>query len=278
MIKVILTRGLPGSGKDTWAEAEIKKAPNSYKRVNKDLLRKMLDAQSHSEDMEKFIKKVRDSIIMLAIAEGKHIIVSDTNLSPKHENHIRQLVHGKAEVVIKDFTDVPVEECIRRDLKRFDSVGAKVIMDMYNQFLKPKPETIEYIEGLKNVTLCDLDGTLSLLNGRSPYDASTCENDILNKPVADIIKGRNIIFVSGREDKDREPTIRFLVKHGIECLELFMRKTGDFRKDAIIKKEIFDEHIRGKYNVDFVLDDRNQVVELWRSIGLTCLQVAEGNF
>ena len=57
-----------------------------------------------------------------------------------------------------------------------------------------------------------------------------------------------------------------------------MRKTGDFRKDSIVKKELFDENVRGKYNIEFVLDDRNQVVEMWRSIGLVCLQVADGNF
>jgi hypothetical protein len=59
---------------------------------------------------------------------------------------------------------------------------------------------------------------------------------------------------------------------------LMMRKTGDKRKYSIVKKEIFNEHIKGKYCVDFVLDDRNQVVEMWRKLGLVCLQVAEGNF
>jgi len=50
------------------------------------------------------------------------------------------------------------------------------------------------------------------------------------------------------------------------------------RKDVIIKQEIYEEHIKDKYDVLFVMDDRNQVVEFWRSIGLTCFQVAEGNF
>jgi hypothetical protein len=60
--------------------------------------------------------------------------------------------------------------------------------------------------------------------------------------------------------------------------ELFMRKTSDSRKDTIIKKEIFFDNINGLYNVRFVLDDRNSVVANWRSMGLTCLQVAEGDF
>ena len=57
-----------------------------------------------------------------------------------------------------------------------------------------------------------------------------------------------------------------------------MRRTKDFRKDAIVKTELFDAHIRGRYEVLFVLDDRNQVVEMWRVMGLPCLQVAAGDF
>ena len=43
MIKVILAKGLFASGKSTWAKNVILKKPNSYKRVNKDDLRLMLD-------------------------------------------------------------------------------------------------------------------------------------------------------------------------------------------------------------------------------------------
>jgi len=57
-----------------------------------------------------------------------------------------------------------------------------------------------------------------------------------------------------------------------------MRSQGDTRPDEIVKREIYEEHIKPLYNVDFVLDDRNKVVKMWRSLGLKVLQVAEGNF
>lgn len=57
-----------------------------------------------------------------------------------------------------------------------------------------------------------------------------------------------------------------------------MRPEGDIRKDSIVKREIFENYIRDYYNIQFVLDDRNQVVEMWRSLGLKCLQVQEGDF
>ena len=177
-------------------------------------------------------------------------------------------------------------DCIRsgdceyfgRDSKRDKRVGEKVIKQMYNQFLKPIPPKVEYVDGLIDVVICDLDGTLSLLNGRNPYDASTCEEDGLNNVVYDLIKNENVIFVSGREDRFKLQTENFLNKYNVNYISLFMRKSNDFRKDSIIKQEIYDNLIKGRYNIKFVLDDRNQVVEMWRCNGLTCLQVAEGDF
>lgn len=278
MKKVILTKGLPGSGKSTWAKKLIDKYPNQYKRINKDDLRAMFDNSRHSQEAEKFIVKVRDRLILMALAEGKHVIVDDTNLAPIHEITIRELVKGQAEVFIQDFTDIELEVCIKRDLKRTASVGEKVIRQMWSQYLAPKTKKIEFNPNLPAAIICDLDGTLALLNGRNPYDASTCEADLLNTIVAGLIRDKLTILVSGREEKYRNQTIAFLKKHNIEYKMLLMRKSGDFRKDSLIKREIFDNHIRDRYNIEFVLDDRNQVVQMWRQLGLICLQVADGDF
>lgn len=136
---------------------------------------------------------------------------------------------------------------------------------------------------MKQAIICDLDGTLSLLNGRDPYDASTCENDLPNEPIVEIIKtfhreGKIILLVSGRQDVWKAQTIKWLEGQKIDYHDLIMRKGGDNRRDAIIKEEIFLNLIKPHYNVSFVLDDRWQVVKKWRELGLTCLQVAEGNF
>lgn len=158
------------------------------------------------------------------------------------------------------------------------SKSKKLCAKCSNEIVKPVPLIYKPIDGLPNAIICDLDGTLCIINGRSPYDASKCDNDELNNAVASIIKDRIVLFVSGRESKFIEQTIVFLKKHNIEYRALHMRKSGDMRKDTEIKKEIFENEIRPFYNIDFVLEDRNQVVDMWRSLGLTCLQVAEGNF
>ncbi len=285
MKQLIMLRGLPASGKSTWAKAVVESHPNQYKRVNKDEIRDMIDNGFWSRDTEKFVLRVRDSIIAAALDNGKHVIVDDTNFAPKHEAHLKQMAKAHdAEFVVRNF-EASVEDCIERDLKRSRSVGERVIRKMYNDYLRPAVEKIEPDYSLPWCIICDLDGTLAHLNGRNPYDASTCEQDELCLPVFSVIHavhancGDDIIFMSGREDKYREQTERWLMGHyAITPLHIYMRSAGDMRKDSIIKRELYEAHVKGKYNVRFVLDDRNQVVELWRSLGLTCFQVAEGDF
>lgn len=284
MQRLILLKGLPASGKSTWAKEQVTKEPGRWKRINKDDLRAMLDNNKWSRHNEEFVLLMRDTMALAALDKGFNVIIDDTNLHPKHEQHLRELAkEKKAKFEVKDFTDVTLEECIERDRNRWPSVGEVVIRRMYNQFLRPVPKPPEYLPGKPEAIICDLDGTLALLNGRDPYDASKCEEDLLNEPVAAIIRkfikgGTKVLFVSGRSFDYYYQTKFWLDKHKMPIDRLWMRKIGDSRRDSIIKEEIYNEHIAGRYNVLFVLDDRNQMVDLWRYLGLTCLQVAEGDF
>jgi predicted kinase len=279
--RVILLKGLPASGKSTWAKKLIDDHPGKYKRISKDHLRSMLDNNKWSKSNEKFILTVRDTLILLALEQGYHVLVDDTNLHPKHESAIRELVKGKAIVEIKDFTDVPLEVCIERDRHRQDYVGEQVIRKMYRDFLIPKPPVITYDVMLPDAILCDLDGTLALFGKANPYDRDFTQDQI-NKPIRDILiqykDAAKIIFLSGRKETFRDQTVQWLHMHGLVYAQLHMRPDDDTRKDYIVKQEIYERCIKGKYNIKFILDDRQQVVDLWRSLGLTVLQVAEGDF
>ena len=289
MKKVIIMRGLPGSGKSTYAKQLVAEAANIYKRINRDDLRAMLDNGHWTKGNEKFVKQVRDLLIVKALEEGKHAIVDDTNLSPTTEAHLRQLVTDfnkrrndtvKVEVVEMQ---VSLEECIARDAKRPNPVGAKRIREMHRLFFAEKATFVQD-DTLPRALICDLDGTLALMNGRNPFDAAQCENDLLNQPVAHVLKtfqtlGHKIILLSGRKEEHKPQTINWLQKHNIHYDMLEMRREKDGRQDAIVKRELFDTYILGKYYVEFVLDDRNQVVDLWRNdLGLTCFQVNYGDF
>lgn len=294
-----MTKGLPASGKSTWAIEEVENNIGRTKRVNKDDLRMMLDSGIWTGGNEKFVLRLRNYIIEEAFGAGKNIIVDDTNLNPIHERDLREIAkHCNSQFEIKDFTNVSVEECVRRDLKRNNSVGAGVIYDMYNHYLKPEVEPVKQIEfnpELPYIYLCDIDGTLALKRDRSPYDMTKVMEDEPNRDVIKLIKnvwmGTEVVFMSGRTDDSKANTLLWLdlnlgtiykhVQDGEDIpmeKQLYMRAVGDMRKDSIVKKELYEKYIKDKYNVIGVFDDRKQVVDMWRELGITCFQVAEGNF
>src|SRR6185436_5798773 len=319
MLKVILTVGIPGSGKSTWAKSEIAKDPANWVRINNDDLRAMMNGSVWSSDYEKIITDVRTYLIRDALKRNKNVIIDNLNLNKRHFNdvcNIAKSLNKNIQIFEKEFY-IELEEAITRDSKRQDKacVGADVIKKWWKdsggkQFKFFKPRVQIFTQGsltqslhitspvfdskLPTAILCDLDGTLALLNGRNPYDASDCDlKDLPNIPVIETVlahykAGKKIIFCSGREDKYSEETIRFIEKYlqdididGKICkpeYQLFMRKTGDFRKDALIKEEIYESEIKNKYNVLLVLDDSTSVVNLWRNLGLVCFQVAPGDF
>jgi FMN phosphatase YigB (HAD superfamily) len=143
--------------------------------------------------------------------------------------------------------------------------------------------------------IVDLDGTLCnndhrrhlVENGCRKWDEfySLMSEDSLNMWCSEIIKRFHsnpmveITLVTGRPEKHRETVFIWISKHLPDLiLPLYMRPDGDFRQDAIVKEEIYKNKIEPYYDVLFCLDDRRQVVEMWRRNGLVCLQCAEGNF
>ena len=303
MRTVIILRGLPGCGKSTYARELLRKESRRWKRVNRDDLRNMLDDGTFDANREEFVRSVQDQLILKALRDGYDVIVDNTHLVPQTLKKLHRLLASVGDVKVLEKTfNVSIAECKKRNALRegkarvpesvIDGMarGAGIdrgrVLEDKEFYYPPREGHGEYKSNadLPPAIICDLDGTLALLNGRNPFDASTCERDLPNMPVIECVKamhsrGYRIVFMSGREDKYREQTERFIAQHLPDVpYELHMRSTGDSRKDSIIKGELFDAHLAEKYNVLFALDDRNQVVDFWRSIGLTVFQVAEGNF
>jgi hypothetical protein len=145
----------------------------------------------------------------------------------------------------------------------------------------------------KRIIIFDIDGTLSNCEHRRQFvrteppnwDAfnAACHTD---KPHYDIVWLNHlmanddafIIVASGRSDEFRKETLIWLNENGVIFEDLCMRKQGDSRPDNIVKKEILDG-IRLRYGEPYMaIDDRNQVVDLYRSEGIRCLQVNYGDF
>jgi predicted kinase len=293
MKKVILTKGLPASGKSTWAKTMVAENRGMYKRINKDDLRAMLDISDWSPSNEKFIQNTRNQLLIQSLKEGKHVILDDTNLNPKHEIQIRELVSAynlehkdQVKVETKNF-DVDIEECIARDLKRTASVGERVIRRMYRDYLEPKPLEAVQNEALPKCYLVDIDGTVAKMHNRGPFDWKRVGEDLPKQNVINVVKalklsGAEIIFMSGRDGVCWPETAEWIKTHfdwQDADFQLIMRIMNDGRKDNIVKHELFEQHIKDKYYVCAILDDRQQVVDMWRkNLGLTCLQVDYGDF
>ena len=96
MKTVLILKGLPASGKSTFARKLLEENKGAWKRLNKDELRLMLDNSQHSNDNEKFIERVRDMMIIEALKAGKHVIIDDTNLSERPVDRITQVVQKYA--------------------------------------------------------------------------------------------------------------------------------------------------------------------------------------
>ena len=130
--------------------------------------------------------------------------------------------------------------------------------------------------------ICDIDGTIAKMGDRGPFHWDRVDQDTPIAVIIDLLRilapHYEIILVSGRSDESMKHTLVWLEEHNVPYTSILMRKANDFRKDSIIKRELYEAHIEPRYDVQFVLEDRNQAVEMWREIGLTCLQVAPGDF
>ncbi len=308
MAELVITRGLPASGKSTWARQWVAQDPEIRARVNRDDLRANLyGADRCSYPQESAITAVQQAAVVALLAAGRSVVVDDLHLRARYVSGWVAVAAGAgASFAVQDFTDVPVEECVRRDGERAArgdrAVGAEVIRDLHARFLAsgrglpasvlvPKPALDAgpaYVPdpALPAAWLVDIDGTLALMStvkgARSPFDWNRVGEDEPNPAVVELVRALSataeIVVMSGRDEVCRELTEKWLATYGVPHQALFMRPAGDVRRDSIVKRELFEAQVAHRWAVRGVVDDRRQVVEMWRGLGLMCAQVAPGDF
>jgi len=297
-LKCIITVGVPASGKSTWAKKYVKDNP-SFVRVNRDDIRQSTkNASILNSKGEEFVTLVQTSMIDSALMAGYSVIIDNTNVRKEYIDALLEQVKYKADVEFRIF-NTQLEDAIKRDLDRDNSVGMPVITKMF-QSLKNLTETVpddyfsprtkqtkifsEKKSSLKKAVVFDIDGTLAHMNGkRGPFDFHNVLLDDVDSAIREHVwfqrqSDKTIIIVSGRDDSCYDLTIEWLNKHMIPHDFLFMRNTGDQRKDSFVKEDIYNAHIKDNFNVICWYDDRQQVVEHMRKLGIKVLQCEEGKF
>ena len=302
--KITILCGIPGSGKSTWAQQQGKPI------VSRDILRKFYGAESKatlSWQTENEITDLQNSLVAAYIEAGLDVIVDDMNVRSRYITQwIKTADSLGADVEMRKFA-LSVDEAVARNRSREDAVPEDALLTIARKYTKNGDPTVDFEDCLQlarkdaslpkhalyvpdvnkpKAIIVDLDGTLAHnTSGRGWFDlgyavyADEVDDAVQMLAQSFYAKGYELIFVTGRDERVRPATEKWLKeKAGFFDYTLLMRPAKDNRKDSEIKLELFDEHIRNEYNVRICVDDRRQVTQAWRSIGLTVWQVAEGDF
>lgn len=304
--EIRLLIGVPGSGKSTYAAQLVKSEPK-FVKVSRDEFRHMFRNEWYpGEEIEALVSSAHDAAIKSALKQGYSVVVDNTHCNLKGlKQTIRQ--YGKdARIVLKFIgSELSMKQIKEQNLQRDKVVPGAVIDKMHKGFtavVKAKKELSDLInevagqiqaqitfkqnDKLPRAILVDLDGTLAHMgDGRGPFEWHKVDQDAPDENVLNIVRTLsltyNIVFMSGRDASCRKLTLDWLRVYykNLPEFELYMRPENNYEKDNIVKRKLFDEFIKDKYYVEAVLDDRDQVVQMWREeLGLKCLQVAYGNF
>ena len=297
MHKIILTQGIQGSGKSTWAKQWVEEDPINRVRWNNDDCRKMCGPYWIPE-REDFLSHIRNNFILQAMQNKKDIVIDDMNLNPKTIEHYNMVVihyndskkpEDQYVLEFKNFFSTSVEECIRRDSLRPNPIGEKVIKDTFNKYkyyirdlsnAKILHNRTEINESLPNCVLVDLDNTLAYSFKRPWYGEKAASEMILdkvNEQLKFILNAFNenvkVIIMSGRTVGDEaNSSLAWLAQNRIYYDAAYFRNINDYCAGEVIKLENYNKYIKGKYNVLAAIDDDPKCVEMYQEQGIFVLQ------
>lgn len=278
--------GPPGSGKTTAAK-QLQRA--GFARCNQ-------DDQGKVRHLEYF----KDTV-----SAGDNIVVDRMNFNKEQRNRYLQIAKDagyETEIIVfHESKETCLSRCMRREghptiktqedaekalhfffshYERVEDSEADVVTRLWPNIFKPK------------AIICDLDGTLCNIDHRLkwmkkekkhyPMFFAGMKDDLVNEWCRDLLRSfsntHSIVLCSGRGQEYYDVTHSWLYRNDISYERLLMREKGDFRRDNVVKESILDFEILTRYEPYFMVDDRQQVVDMWRSRGYTCLQCAKGNF
>ena len=314
--QITVTVGAPASGKTTWAMKRMEMLMDrgqKYVWAERDDIREKYAARKNiaphgkewSKRDEEKVSATQTAMIVDALKEDDmEVLITDTNLNHKTMRRWENLAKEfNAELVVVAFhtehrTLFELNEQRKGHKRVPDKVMRDFIVKMVEQYPFPvngsseikRPILLGEYDDFKEIehsdtVIVDMDGTLAKMGNRSPYDDHRADQDTVNKPVYDTVQalsaaGYKLLIMSGRDEgRSRTVTRTWLSKNGVNYRWLLMRPEGDHMKDSVVKHDLLVKFIDQYGHVPVMaLDDRDQVVRVWRDMGITCFQVADGNF
>lgn len=273
MSKILVLQGPPAAGKTSYAR-EFVKDRTDWVIVNRDSLREGR-GEYWIPSQEDYISDLEEFSIKAAINRGLNVIIDATNLNPKTIDKWNKLAKiTKSTIEFKEFY-IPFKEALMRDGTRERQVGAKVLKsfylkyypDRYAEEISDKRYILDQNKSLPKCIIVDIDGTIAIHQGRSPYDLTKVSEDKPNDPLVDLLRvlsgSIDVIFFSGREGTKqcREDTAKWINDNINIPYQLYMRKEKDYRPDEVIKEELYNEIIKDNYYCVAIFDDRQKVVD-----------------
>lgn len=291
-MEIIILVGSPGSGKST--------VSNTYGHIR-------INQDEQGKDGHLTVFKTA--------LEGHHdILIDRMNFSKEQRERYlkpaREAGYKTKIIVLHENYDTCLERMKKRENHptiKDEATAKKVLNFFFSKYERVEDSEADEIkriwpEGNKPLAIiCDLDGTLCNIEHRLKFVhpesgqkknwmafQENLVNDTINDWCAEIITHlgydcdgdpiNKIVLCSGRTNNYRTLTKNWLKENNMQYNNLFMRYNGDYRQDYIAKEILLDFEILTRYTPYFFIDDRQQVVDLWRKRGYVCLQCAPGNF
>ena len=265
---------------------------------------------SNIKENEVLVTRTQTTLMRQILAQGYDLLIDNTHLELKyikeiHDEFFSHTISHKVFGYNPDTQEIEeglLDKLYIIDATRSKPVGRKVLDKQFVQF-KKLVKDYDLILELEEISddidsymisitrdsynpkaiICDLDGTIANKDHREAYGFNSKEirNDKPTIPVVNLVnnfydKGYQIIFLSGRNQEYFGETYNWLITNTSikpQDLILHMRKNGDFRKDNVVKREIYEEHIQEDYNVEFAIDDRPTITNLWYNLEIFTFNV-----
>lgn len=309
---ITFTVGPPGAGKTRWAHQEVaRRGLQEVQRVNLDDFLTMTHGREFgplSHPDLRIVKRMLIDLIRTIAESGRDVIVDSPNLSTRFPNQVRDELGDQHEYAIQDLTSKPLDFCIDNDRHRHTKnpwayVGSDEVSQAWNkgQALRRRfggeglPLWVEELNrsdgivpyvgdpSLPTAVVVDIDGTLAATNPQGPCGTTRCVTDDLQQRLANMLQqftrdhGSHVVILTGRDEEHGDSLYEWLTVKSVRYDEAHMRPRGDTRRDNVVKLELFNRHVRNRFNVIAAFDDRDRVVRLWRRLGLLTCAVTFGD-